>query len=245
MIVERGENEVTNADRLSNGSCSEAMLPVGCHGNTCELSTGVNKDATQNSVQEAPEAENRESKRGEIVEEEEETANSARESHSDVRCKSLKKSCHKCWKPVRTKYNPLPEKASKLQRAKFAFLCPPHGKLGDFAAAVLTFLIFWAVLIGVTGDEAVPGGNIFALVMLFLCCVVCGHLAAIIRLPALLGNDTMIFCEKSSGLQMCFQIHTIQLILLMPKPKFFLVHHSCAHMFQSKIGTTFYFTLSL
>ncbi|XP_064601506.1 sodium/hydrogen exchanger 9B2-like [Liolophura sinensis] len=187
MIVEKGENEVTDADRLSNGSCSEAMLPVSCHGNISELATGVSKDVTRNSVQETQEAQKSKNEASEIVEEEEEAVNPAGDSRSDVRCKSCKKSCHKCWKPVRTKYNPLPEKASKLERAKFAFLCPPHGKLGDFFAAVLTFLIFWAVLIAVTRDEAVPGGNIFALIMLFLCCVVCGHLVAIIRLPPLLG----------------------------------------------------------
>ena len=104
------------------------------------------------------------------------------------KCAGLRKSCYSCTKPLRTKYNTLPQDATCCQRFKFALLCPPHGNLAKYFMFVVMFLVSWAVLISVTGSGGLPGGNFFSLCVLFFACVLGGYVVVFIRLPPLLGK---------------------------------------------------------
>jgi len=89
---------------------------------------------------------------------------------SVIRCPGLRQWCHSFWKPVRTKYHPLPHNATRLQKLKYACMCPPHGNLAWYMQFFILFLISWAVLVSITHKEALPGGNFFSLVILFYTC---------------------------------------------------------------------------
>lgn len=131
-------------------------------------------------------------------------ANSTSSVHKNTtenhqRCAKLRICCHSCTKPVRTKYNPLPDDAELMDRFKYWFMCPPHGKLARYMMFVLMFFIAWVVVISITGAAGMPGGNFFSLVILFFGCVVGGYLVVFIRLPPLLGklfyNDLIRTCD--------------------------------------------------
>ena len=107
---------------------------------------------------------------------------------STPRCLALRRVCHSCTKPFRTKYNPLPREPMLAQRFKHAIMCPPHGNLAKYILFIITFLMVWAVLISLTGDEGIPGGNFFSLCVLFFACIVGGYLVTFMRLPPLLGK---------------------------------------------------------
>jgi len=101
---------------------------------------------------------------------------------------SCQSRCLMCCRPCMTKFNPLPEKPSRCQRLKYVFLCPPHGKIGQWLTSLLAVTFFYGALWGIVGDDALPGGNIFAIFMIFIFCVIGGMLIEKIRLPPLLGD---------------------------------------------------------
>ncbi|XP_071492549.1 sodium/hydrogen exchanger 9B2-like [Diadema antillarum] len=104
------------------------------------------------------------------------------------RCARCLYSCKVACRPCTTKYNPLPPNASRWQRLKFAFLCPPHGVVGKLVTYTLLVVLLWAVLFTVTGAEALPGGNLFGVYVLIILSIILGILVEkILRLPALLG----------------------------------------------------------
>ncbi|KAJ8318807.1 hypothetical protein KUTeg_003898 [Tegillarca granosa] len=103
------------------------------------------------------------------------------------KCQKLRLFCHRLCKPVRTKYNPLPENASCLQRFKHALMCPPFGNLAGYINFFCLAAFIWMVLISVTEEGALPGGNFFSLFVLFFAAVSCGYLISFLRLPPLLG----------------------------------------------------------
>lgn len=105
-------------------------------------------------------------------------------------CLKLKKCCLDLWRPLRTKYHPLPVNASICDRFVFAMRCPPHGNFMAYIQFLVIFGFIWATLISVLEDEALPGGNIFSLLILFFTCVVGGYIVSLIRLPPLLGEYT-------------------------------------------------------
>ena len=57
---------------------------------------------------------------------------------------------------------------------------------------LITVVLFWAVMWSITSDESLPGGNYFALIILFVCCILGGMLAEAIRLPPLLGKQVLV-----------------------------------------------------
>ncbi|XP_071508916.1 sodium/hydrogen exchanger 9B2-like [Diadema antillarum] len=102
-------------------------------------------------------------------------------------CQKLLTLCLRVCKPCLTEFNPLPQHASRCDRLKYAFMCPPHGCVSQWMLLLLTVTLTWAVLWSVTGAAALPGGNLFALFVLVVACKVGGALVELIKLPALLG----------------------------------------------------------
>ena len=102
-------------------------------------------------------------------------------------CQRLKTCCLGMCKPCLAEYHPLSQEPSKCERLRHMFMCPPHGQLSKWLTVVLLVVLTWAVLWAVTGSEALPGGNLFALYILVVACKVGGALIKLIKLPPLLG----------------------------------------------------------
>ncbi|XP_070185808.1 sodium/hydrogen exchanger 9B2-like isoform X2 [Littorina saxatilis] len=103
------------------------------------------------------------------------------------RCDRCQESCIDCLKPILADYNPTPLNPDCLQRFKFAFCCPPHGKIGAAFFVVLVGAIWWGTLWALTDKEALPGGNLFSLFVLFFLCWCGGYIVNLVKLPPLLG----------------------------------------------------------
>jgi len=67
-------------------------------------------------------------------------------------------------------------------------MCPIHGHLARFTVLVLMAFLMYGALLSVTGETARPGGNLFAIFVLFVCCSVAGWLTGKMHLPPLLGE---------------------------------------------------------
>ncbi|XP_022110706.1 sodium/hydrogen exchanger 9B2-like [Acanthaster planci] len=102
-------------------------------------------------------------------------------------CSGRCSSCKAILQPCMTQYNPLPDNPTLCGRLKYALLCPPHGRVSRDLTLVLLMCLSWGVVLGVTGNEALPGGTFFALYVLTICCVFGGFLVKLVRLPPLLG----------------------------------------------------------
>ncbi|XP_064619907.1 sodium/hydrogen exchanger 9B2-like [Lineus longissimus] len=102
-------------------------------------------------------------------------------------CKNCMQRCYHCCMPCMTKENPLPDNATRCDRIKYGFLCPPHGKLAKLMTLVLAVLLMYGTLWAITGKQALPGGNFFGLLVMLVLCLIGGALVEKIRLPPLLG----------------------------------------------------------
>ena len=110
---------------------------------------------------------------------------------SNSRCNCCRICCSKlyaCCKPCMTKYNPQPEDATRCQRFRHAFLCPPHGKFAKILTLILSLLLIWATCVSLLGPAALPGGNLFGIFVLFVMCSLGGQLVNVMRMPPLLGK---------------------------------------------------------
>ena len=114
------------------------------------------------------------------------------EETESTKCVELRKTCHSCTKPLRTKYNPLPQDATCCQRFRFALLCPVHGNMAKYIVFAMMFLVSWSVLLSITGDGGIVGGNFFSLCVLFFSCILGGYVVEFVRLPPLLGKQYLI-----------------------------------------------------
>lgn len=90
-------------------------------------------------------------------------------------------------RPCLRKANPLPENPTMLDKIKDMFLLPPHGIVGFILQITIICLQIWGILAAITGSEAMPGGNFFSLLVLFVLCVIGGRLISLANLPPLLG----------------------------------------------------------
>ena len=106
------------------------------------------------------------------------------------KCAYLHNKFDLCTRPFRTEHNLLPENPTWCQKLKFAFLCPVHGNMAKYIVVTMMFFVTWAVLLSVTGDGGLMGGNFFSLCVLFFACIVGGYLVEFIKLPPLLGKYT-------------------------------------------------------
>jgi len=67
-------------------------------------------------------------------------------------------------------------------------MCPIHGRLASVAVLIVMAGLLYGSLWSVTGEAALPGGNLFDLSVLFVCCYLTGILIGKIHLPPLLGE---------------------------------------------------------
>ncbi|WAR11083.1 SL9B2-like protein [Mya arenaria] len=98
-----------------------------------------------------------------------------------------KDSCVTCMQPCLVRFNPLPEDANIFERFTHALRMPPHGRLATYIQFVTVCVCLWVVLYCLTPSEALPGGNLYSLLALFVCCAVGGYLISFLHLPPLLG----------------------------------------------------------
>jgi len=89
--------------------------------------------------------------------------------------------------PILKKNNNLPSNPTIKDRMKYAFSCPPHGMVGRVMTGVALLLLIWGALVSILGETALPGGNIFSLLVLFVLAQLAGDLVALVKLPPLLG----------------------------------------------------------
>ncbi|XP_038060372.1 sodium/hydrogen exchanger 9B2-like [Patiria miniata] len=123
-------------------------------------------------------------------------------------CRGLRDRCKMACRPLVAKHNQLPESPSRRARLKYAFLCPPHGLVAKIVLNVTIVVLLWAILWSITGPEALPGGNLFAIYVLVVVAAVGGKLIELIHLPALLGMLLVGFIFKNvPGIQIADDIH--------------------------------------
>ncbi len=82
--------------------------------------------------------------------------------------------CHRLWRPCLVAEHPLPEQPTRRQRLAHAWMCPTHGHVARWLTMSLTLALFWGVLWSLTGPAALPGGNFFGLIVLFIFCILGG-----------------------------------------------------------------------
>ncbi|KAK3087377.1 hypothetical protein FSP39_005190 [Pinctada imbricata] len=64
---------------------------------------------------------------------------------------------------------------------------PPHGSLASYLQFAIICLQIWGILVALTQDQGLPGGNLFSLLVLFVACVFGGYVISFVNLPPLLG----------------------------------------------------------
>ncbi|XP_042891567.1 sodium/hydrogen exchanger 9B2-like isoform X1 [Penaeus japonicus] len=95
--------------------------------------------------------------------------------------------CDCCQSILRSQHE-LREHPTALELIKYAFTCPPHGKVGNCLLWLLIGFAFWGCLISITGEEALPGGNFFSLIVLYVFAMLAGEAVKHLGLPSLLGS---------------------------------------------------------
>ncbi|XP_066952008.1 sodium/hydrogen exchanger 9B2-like isoform X3 [Macrobrachium rosenbergii] len=114
--------------------------------------------------------------------------------------KKLVSSC-KCCQVFMRKHYDLPENPTQTEALKYAFTCPPHGRVGDLLIWIIAGLAAWGCLISITGDKALPGGNFFSLIVLYIMAILGGEAVQLLGLPSLLGSLLVgIFFRSIPGL---------------------------------------------
>ncbi|XP_027874104.1 sodium/hydrogen exchanger 9B2 isoform X1 [Xiphophorus couchianus] len=63
--------------------------------------------------------------------------------------------------------------------------CPPRGLLASLITKVLLAAVLFGVIVSITEEECLPGGNLFGITVVFLCAIVGGKAVALIQLPTL------------------------------------------------------------
>lgn len=64
-----------------------------------------------------------------------------------------------------------------------------RGRCAQYAQFCVICASVWIVLFSVTGEQSLPGGNLFSLLVLFAGAVAGGHVFSLIHLPPLLGES--------------------------------------------------------
>lgn len=112
----------------------------------------------------------------------------AQDENTTTVCSRLGDCFQTCTKPCLAKSHPLPQNAGCCRKFLDNFLCPPHSRMAAVIFVVCFSSSAWAALYSVTDTEALPGGNLFSLLVLFIACWCGGYLVGLVRLPPLLGE---------------------------------------------------------
>nr|XP_053649261.1 sodium/hydrogen exchanger 9B2-like [Cherax quadricarinatus] len=115
------------------------------------------------------------------------------EDTEDLQAKQSDKSASSrgCCSSCLRSHSDLPDNPTTTQRIKYAFSCPPHGKIGDCLIWIVLCLALWGCLISITWEMALPGGKLFSLLLLYVMALLAGLMADFVGLPSLLGNLVM------------------------------------------------------
>lgn len=63
--------------------------------------------------------------------------------------------------------------------------CPPRGLLASLITKASMAAVLFGVVWSITEDECLPGGNLFGIVIVFICSLIGGKLVGLVRLPRL------------------------------------------------------------
>ncbi|KAK8396548.1 hypothetical protein O3P69_005530 [Scylla paramamosain] len=102
--------------------------------------------------------------------------------------KKESKGCDACCRCLLRSKHKLPEHPTMAQRIHYSLTCPPHGKVADILLWLVIGTAVWGCLICITGQLALPGGNLFSLAVLYMAAVLSGRAAAAVGMPPLLGS---------------------------------------------------------
>ncbi|CAG0895844.1 unnamed protein product [Darwinula stevensoni] len=81
----------------------------------------------------------------------------------------------------------LPPDATRWDRLRHNLLCPPGVNLGRACIFLMAIPVIWLAGYCLTGQEMLPGGNLFKMYILFIACLLGGWLMEMISFPGLLG----------------------------------------------------------
>ena len=116
------------------------------------------------------------------------TSTSMHLEHTEAQEASQLQRCSRCCNCCLRDLHPLPENPLCSQKCHHAFLCPPFGQLGAVYTFAIAAILLWSSLWALLGNDALPGGNIFGLVILFIGAIVGGNIVEkILPMPPLLG----------------------------------------------------------
>ena len=80
------------------------------------------------------------------------------------------------------------EDSPRLDKVRYALLCPPHGQVAKIGTVLILVLTFWGSLYSLLGNVAAPpNGSLFWIILIVVLALLMGRLVALIRLPPLLG----------------------------------------------------------
>ncbi|KAK3763456.1 hypothetical protein RRG08_053310 [Elysia crispata] len=102
-------------------------------------------------------------------------------------CARLINLFHRAATPILASSHPLPENPSRLRAVGQWFLLPPSGKVAAVLVTLLIFAVWWATLISLTKNEALPGGSLYPILILFIGAWCGGYIIKPTTLPPLLG----------------------------------------------------------
>ncbi|GFR63527.1 mitochondrial sodium/hydrogen exchanger 9B2-like [Elysia marginata] len=102
-------------------------------------------------------------------------------------CSKLQACFDSVTRPCLATSHPLPPNAPWWRRFLDNFLCPPHSRAGAILFIAIFAVVGWATLLAMTGNAALPGGNLFSLAILFVACWCGGYVVGLMHLPPLLG----------------------------------------------------------
>ncbi|XP_050417682.1 sodium/hydrogen exchanger 9B2 [Patella vulgata] len=99
--------------------------------------------------------------------------------------------------PCLAEYNEPDEDAGCCERLKYAFMCPPHGKVAMWISKIVAAAAIWGTFWAILGDEALPGGNFFSILVLIYACVIAAAIVELTPFPPLLGMLLVGFCLRN------------------------------------------------
>ncbi|KAK6172297.1 hypothetical protein SNE40_015987 [Patella caerulea] len=77
-------------------------------------------------------------------------------------------------------------------------MCPIHGKVAMWVTKIIGAIAIWGTFWALTGEQALPGGNFFGLLVLIYACVLAAAFVELTPFPSLLGMLLVGFCLRNA-----------------------------------------------